>query len=415
MLYKNVRSIYLLAICLCFLGCTGGPSLPNVSETELNMYENGKMLEYEKEKQTLNQNKMINWVQAHNKKEPCKVFVASYDKDYIKKIISKEHKIYWDGECKSGYAYGIGREIEKGLLFDMESMAIYHKSGVEPEYLYLKDNLNDYTLEGDINNNNVLRTAITNIQSDIDINLQYASINSKTLVAYIVEYSPFVDNVIFSKKYPNFSYVFIDYTNNEFNDTLFEAFMANRENKPDGFGFTRYKNGNGIGFEASNGIITRYVQLPESFFKKMDSIFNEIKNNTQNIPNLLPKVTAAKKQYKDKICRSGVQVGFVDNSKYKAICNEEKDMANIITKANYKLDRIGQYKQQLRQQRNEQMLVNARMMEAAAAQRQASAAERQAYAAEEANRSYNTQMRQLNNNFMMYNLMPKVHDVYLHW
>ncbi len=61
-------------------------------------------------KELANFKPQVKWIQPNNKKEDCKIYVGVNPED--DKTTKSGYSLYWDGECKKGYASGLGREIE---------------------------------------------------------------------------------------------------------------------------------------------------------------------------------------------------------------------------------------------------------------------------------------------------------------
>ena len=154
--------------------------------------------------------------------------------------------------------------------------------------------------------------------------------------------------------------------------------------------------------------------MPESYFQNADRIFSEIKNAVFQVQTEQQKASMLRIQYKNKICKDDVKVNFMDNEEYKAICNENKKIAELKIKIDAKLAQLEKLKESKRNEINQQRLIQARETEAAAAQKKANAAVQANYNQSIQNLNNNLQMQQLNNNLMMYNLMPKTHNVYIH-
>lgn len=416
---KILKYGLLVATMYLFNGCVGQPSIPKVEEAEVGTYEKAYIDEYNKIA-SIEKKEYTKWIQAANKKEDCKLFIG-YDPndDRTQKI---DYKIFWDGECRNGYAYGLGREFEKGLLTDIEAIGVYDGTEKEPEYYYQNFKLNNLTEEGNLNDGYVVQTMIKEDGMNFDINFRNIYEDKKSSIVYIIENSPFSDNVVFVKAYPNFAYIITDFTNNEFENRKYQFDVKDiKNNQFNGYGFITPKYGQTIGGEFQNNSLIRYVLLPESYFNNAYKIFSEIKNAAQKVQREQQKASMIKIQYKNKICKDSVKVDFMDNKEYKAICKEDEKIAQLKTKIDAKLAQIEQQKQAKRQQQNEQRLIQAREAEAIAAQRRAAAAEQANNQAawDSVNRSIqnmnnNIQMQQLNNNLMMYNFMPKRYDVYLH-
>jgi hypothetical protein len=190
-------------------------------------YEKTCLAEYERIKQVYKNNIIVKWIQATNKKEPCKIHVGILNQN--DRTNDPEYKIFWDGKCKNGYAYGLGREFEKGILTNMEAIAIYSGKKEEPKYYIQKNNLKNILIEGNINNGYIVKTFIKNEGLNFDISYQYGFLYSKSLLPALIIYSSsFSDNLVFIKGYPNFAYRIINFTNNEFDNRKYQFEMIKK-------------------------------------------------------------------------------------------------------------------------------------------------------------------------------------------
>ncbi len=421
---KILKYGLLVATMYLFNGCVGQPSIPKVEEAEVGTYEKNYMTEYEKiKKQYENYTPTFRWVQPKNKKEECKVYVSIDPTD--DKTIKSYYSLYWDGECKDGYAYGLGREIENTMLSNIQQLGFYSK-GIAQDYCSMFDPLNGYNIDGECSYgdkpNHYVKTMVDEKGGDLKISYEFGVEMSKDAPMMVMRTYPFYDIVEYFKSYPNFSYVIVDLTTNEFDNRKYEFNIEDHKTgKYNGYGFATMKQGFTNAGEMSNGTLVRRVQLPQSYFNNANTIFSEIKKEANIALEAQKKALIIKEKYKNKICKDSVKVDFMDNKEYKAICKEDEKIAQLKTKIDAKLAQIEQQKQAKRQQQNEQRLIQAREAEAIAAQRRAAAAEQANNQAawDSVNRSIqnmnnNIQMQQLNNNLMMYNYMPKRYDVYLH-
>ena len=386
-------------------GCASTPRIPTVDENEAFKYERKYLAEYEQLKNNFSDQSVVKWVQPANKKLPCKVYVGiSKTED---RTLDENYKIYWDGDCKNGYANGLGREFERGTVLNMEALAIYQGKQKEPQYFVQTYHLDNKTQEGDISNRYFVETTINEDNFNFDINYKYGFFGStKNPYHLITTNSPFSDNSVYYKQYPNFAYVLYDMSNNEFEKRRYQFNMLHN-GKANGFVFSTPKAGATASGEATNGAIVRRVILPNSYFTKISQISNEVKEAGQKAINAQKHALKVKKQYMNRICKKSVSVNFINNNEYKKICNESEYYTNLKEKMDVKLAQINKQKQQKREQQNQQKLINAQVSQANAAQRQANAAARSASAAEDANSmqswqnlNNNLQMQQLNNNLM---------------
>ena len=408
----------LVAIMYLFSGCVGQPSIPKVEEAEVGTYEKNYMSEYENiKKQNGNYKPAFKWVQPKNKKEECKVWVGYNPQD--DRTIKSGYAFYWDGDCKDGYADGLGSAFETAQFADRQQIAIYSK-GNPDTYCVNLDPLNGITKEGEClyytdKPSHYVKTMVDEKGGDLKISYEFGVEMSKDAPMMFMRTYPFYDVVEYFKVYPNFSYVISDLTTNEFDNRKYEFNIIDRKTgKYNGYGFATMKQGFTNAGEMSNGTLTRRVQLPQSYFNKANSILEEIKNEANIALEAQRRALVIKEKYKKKICKDSVKVDFMDNNEYKAICKEDEKIAKLKTKIDAKLAQINQEKQAKREQMGQERLIQAREAEAAAAQRRADAAEQANFNQSLKNLNDSLQMQQLNNNLMMYNFMPKRYDVYLH-
>lgn len=398
-----------------FSGCVGQPSIAEIDDNEAFKYINQYETEYQQIKISTQNIKMpVKWIQAANKKESCKLFVGYNPND--DRTLKDGYKIFWDGKCKNGYAYGLGREMERGFLINLDAIALYSGEEKEPEYFIQKDNLAHISMEGDVNNGNYVKTTIKDDGMNFDIWYQYGHFTNKPAdIGLFISSNPFSDQVTYIKAYPNFGYVIGDVSNDEFNQNKYNYNLIDAKSKQaNGFGFSVAKNNIRYSGEKQNGQLIRRIILPQNYLNHMGNVFNEVKNAGQLAIDTQKKALMVKQQYKESICKDSVKVDFIDNKEYKAICNENEQIAMLKEKMDKRLAQIEKEKEVKRGQMNQQRLIQARESEAAAAQRRAEAAETANFNQSLQNINNNLQMQQLNNNLMMNNMMPKKYDVYIH-
>ncbi len=419
------NSILGFIITLLLTACVGQPSIPKISEEEVGKYEKSYMAEYELFKQqNANYQPSFKWIQPKNKKEQCKVYVSINPND--DKTVKSDYSLVWDGECKDGYASGLGREIENTMLLNLQQIG-YYDGGKAVDYCVGFDPINNWEEAGEcsyeINKpNHFVKTTINDKNNNLEISYEFGVALTVNAAGTSIFTSPFFDAVKYIKEYPNYAYLIMDFTKDVFDNRNYEFNIIEvKSRKFNGFGFAIFKNGSKGGGEMNNGSFVRQIELPQSYFKNADNILTEIKKEGDIALEAQRKALIIKEKYKNKICKDSVKVNFMDNEEYKDICNEDKKIAQLKIKIDAKLAQIEQQKQVKRQQQNDQRLIQAREAEAMAAQRRAAAAEEANNQAawDSINQSLqntnnNMQMQQLNNNLMMYNLSPKRHDVYIH-
>lgn len=426
---------------------------------KVEQYEKDYLTEYEEIKQKIPSSKVV-WVQPKNKKEACKVYVGYSDKnpqnDY-------SYKLFWDGECKNGYAYGLGREIEKANLTDRWQIGIYEKGKAKGSYIQ-NDILYGIYSERESNYGGSEHQIIRRVfEKNGDIDVVYytgttGSINEPSLVMIT---SLFEENTsVLRKIYPNFRYEYANFANNP--NSLFDFTFAiyNKENNKNGWAYEKYKNGKiksylfdnkkddsvqeisnllkqctqyGDGsilcpsskkykslnefYNQFNNYSSNEVILPDIFYKKLQNIVNEIESAKNNAISFQNNAQLIKKQYLTKICKKSLKIDFMDNEEYKEPC-ENKYEKELLTKINSKLQKMTEEKiaklekerykqQQAKEEQYRLQLLAIEKQKLAAQQAQAKAAEDGAFSAERAARA---QKRQADQQFID-SVTPKRYNV----
>jgi hypothetical protein len=415
---RVIIKFFIFGILMTIISGCSGKSLPMVEQEELDKYEKSYMAEYQTIKlQNANYQPSFKWVQPKNKKEECKVWVGYTPTN--DRTIKDGYAFYWDGECKNGYADGLGSAFETAQFADRQQISIYSK-GNPDVYCVNLDPLNGLKTEGEClyhtdKPSHYVKTIINEKNGNLEISYEIGKGTSINEPQMIMKTYPFFDVVEYYKAYPNYSYMISDFTKNEFDNRNYEFSVRDHKNgKFNGFSFATLKNGSINAGEIVNGTLTRRVELPQSYFNNTNNILTEIKNEVNIALDAQKKAQIIKEKYKNKICKDTVKVDFMDNNEYKAICKEDEKNAQLRVKIDAKLAQIEQQKQAKRQQQNQQRLIQAREAEAAAAQAQVAAQQQANFNQSLQNFNNNMQMQQLNNNLMMNNMMPKRYDVYVH-
>ena len=432
---------------------------------KIEQYEKGYFQEYEEIKENAPKLEVV-WVQPRNKKEPCKVYVEYSD---INPLKDYSYKLFWDGECKNGYAYGLGREIEKANLTDRWQIGIYDKGQPKGSSIY-NDILHSNYGEGESNYGASSHQIIRRVfEKNGDINVFYETGTSGNLKepALLIVTSPFLDNAkILRKIYPNFRYEYIDFTNNPDSQKEFKFAIFNKENNKNGWSYEKFKNGNIKGYvydnekevsfidqeQQSNNILkqcrrfgdgsilcpgnktyrtlnefnnkfdlnsSNEVVLPSKFYNRLENIIKEINDAANSALSFQNNAQLIKKQYLRKICKESLKIDFMDNDEYKELC-ENKYEKELFAKINAKFQKITEEKiakleeqrfnqQQAKEEQYRQQLLAIERQKLAAQQSQARAAQDTADAANQANfqNSLNNLNQQLQNNSpKFYNVTP---------
>jgi hypothetical protein len=298
---------------------------------------------------------LVKWVQAANKKEACKIYIGYYDpKDDM--TLDPKFKLYWDGECKDGYAYGLGREFAKGNMLDMESLAEYTGGQVKPTYYLDIDKLINKQMIGDVENNKA--AIITVEKKGLDTAYETLLLIEKNGVVYgLSTTSAYETSSLFKQ---------IGATGTAYRHTKYatseDKYTTEVEKKPVGYTIVRYKNG------AVKHVDARTLQevvLPQSYLNAFQRNISEAESAIQEIKPSLQLAENKKAYYKSLICKDSVKVDFMPDSEYKMICTPDEYLTPFMpaikeTRAKYekkKLEYLAaeQQQQQLELQRQAQV------------------------------------------------------------
>lgn len=117
LLLTGLIGIFVLA------GCQSVPrnGWPTLSQSEADAFRQNLIKEFKKNPPESKYKRLF--VQASNKAEPCLIPTSE---DQLK---LKGFRAYWDGECRNGYAYGLGRDIAIAKDFHVEEISIYRENG----------------------------------------------------------------------------------------------------------------------------------------------------------------------------------------------------------------------------------------------------------------------------------------------
>ena len=116
---KLTTKLSIVAAVLLLTACASGPR--KVSMTEAMASEN-QIITAAKSQPAPPQLEKL-YTQPINKTEPCKLPTS---KDQLER---KNFRAYWDGDCKDGYAYGLGRDIALSDTHHVEEITIHNGNG----------------------------------------------------------------------------------------------------------------------------------------------------------------------------------------------------------------------------------------------------------------------------------------------
>lgn len=313
------------------------------------------------------------WIQPSNKSEECRLWFAW-------ESIPKSIAVNWDGGCKDGFAFGLGREfvkfVDEGGVFDKEDFAYYPGGKSKPIYLASFDN---------VKNSFYLYAYGGNLQSGVETLLLKDN--------YKIELQSQARN---NEKIPSNGFSYVSATT-----SINQGFRATAKEVAGSQNATVFRYWDdlynaGAVFEVNDGayLITsmsdgtvrhisiennKDVSLPQSYRAKLADTEQEINGAMNELYSLVDKSKQMVDYYLSEICSEDVKVSFMSNDKYKRPCAENGYFSEFMpavlkSQQDNLAKRKSEYESWLAQQERARQIAYQQQM-AAAANRQANAAE----------------------------------------
>lgn len=279
---------------------------------------------------------LIAWIQPSNKKESCKIFIALHlTSGETPPWDNKDNHYHWDGICKNGYAFGIGREFEQVNGGLRSALADYKEVNKKPIYY----------LDTDYDRNTVrfsaeappYKTSLTyslrqqHAKNQVNINVEFYDFEESK--AYFQNTAAGVDEVHSFMALPNQNKYIIIRSSNPAKSGYVIGTQTAREEKT---GYNILFNDDGINKQLRHlhyTADTRFedVLIPSSYLTHLTAIDNKITEKLIVAGRLLEEAHVVINKYKRRICKGDVKVNFVDNEIYGRICLESGEMSRYST------------------------------------------------------------------------------------
>lgn len=323
------------------------------------------------------------YTQPVNKTEPCKVPTNK------KQLERKNFRAYWDGDCKGGYAYGLGREIALSDTHHLEEVTVYKGNGdsngqpfvvvdyVQNRSIYAVKGVDDGSDSGSIEN-------ITFKNTDFSVEYTVFSTDGKGRSRFFKS-SPFAPTkFIVNRSHGNPDYVLEDFS--EFPDTsLNQAEMAIYAanpitGRPIGFRIVHFRGGaiQHQKLAADGKTAVELVELPQEYIAKVSEAISEAQAAMQKASADASKAQQMEREYLHMACAAGYSIKGVppkDMGIARQICTWREQWKEPFAKAEAK------YKQEMEQKRQDIAQSEQQRAYIVAQQAQAAAAEREAFSA----------------------------------
>jgi len=311
------------------------------------------------------------YTQPVNKSAPCKLATSQGQLD------RNNFRAYWDGECKDGFAYGLGRDIAISDTHHVEEITIYGDNGktpVSPFSPFVRyDFVHQFVAYG-LNDDKgapqyVLQETITNEGGKFHV--EY-SLREYTKNGYDVAiWSPLSNTSIIASDSENVGY---KYTINKINinngtpTSLFET-LTNK-GSPIGFAVAKYANGQVGHFKVNNGEPVELVELPKEYLSMVVKKNQELLEFNSRASNKIEKAKRMEKEYLYRACNGNHGISGLEKKVSNKICtwrDQFKEPFELaLNRFNESLEKMkAEAETQAEEQRIQEQLYQRRMAEAA--------------------------------------------------
>lgn len=324
---RNVYGCALLSLLTILSGCakrnTATPSVAEISNEEALAFENYLLTKSgagPKKEQWIH-------IQPVNKKEPCKLLT---DKEIIE---DNNVNVYWDGQCKNGFAYGLGRDISISDTFHRETITIHDGTGSQeaaPVVGY--DYISNIVVYGVISqdpakpsehNFSVTGQKFTNNTNGFEI--QYSNIYQDRDGSQLISmWNQFDPKRVSIKQNDKIKYIFTDMRNvpSTISDSMiFSVVTVDPVTNSLGDGavaFVDYRNGTARHFRMQSGQVVD-IKLPDSYIAHMMIQYRQVTDAQTLIGNAARRAKEMEDRYRYMACNGKHKIAGLDkdiSSKY---------------------------------------------------------------------------------------------------
>lgn len=263
------------------------------------------------------------YVQPANKTEPCKLPTTRHQ------LERPNFRAYWDGECRNGFALGLGRDIAMSDTHHVEEITIHDGTGGDwsaPRVDYdFVNNMVVYAVGGS------QFPAVTQLAEKMDnsINgfnaLQTLSVIDGQGNGYIIQSAAFNPqrNYLLTQNHGALAFKFSDNSAapvvNPNAATFAIEIIDPKTNTPGGAAIARYGNGAVAHFKRVNGR-PEPVRLPTAYTEHLQAKYQEIATATASASATLQRAQQIEREYLYKACNGKSSVRGLDQTEYTKIC-----------------------------------------------------------------------------------------------
>lgn len=300
--------LFVFSLPLIISGCA---QVPQVSSSEAA----GLIVEALKFTPGPAQQELLEWSQPDNKKEPCLVAIPPDSKS---RRPEDSVKLLWDGECRDGYAFGLGRWFNQGPKGLSSALVRYQGGKVEPElYAYSDYSKRNHNL-GDAKARFGFEVKSRN---PYDVNMFIYS-HKDNGVLYLFN-SDLAGNKVTAKVLPHgYGIKYSEYSDPASKVASEASIVFN--GGPVKYIAVKYRDGTSYDYDVRSN--PKIVTLPENYHGFLRSTFSEIQSEIEKVKAKESVVNKVIDQYKSRVCKGEVKFDGVDSEIYGQVCLPEGEL-----------------------------------------------------------------------------------------
>jgi hypothetical protein len=315
---RPVRTIALIALVSCATAAQAASRPKTISYDEASAYE--RALLAQPASSPTRPQKL--YVQPANKSEPCKL-PSTPDQ-----TSRPNFRAFWDGECKNGFAYGIGRDIAISDTHHVEEITIHDGTGndeAEPraDYDFVNQRVS-YSTGSPFTSGTQLIQEISDSIDGFDVRETYRVVDGSGN-EFFFQSSPFSPDRLYvaTKANGSVGYRFLDRSAAPVTDPTAPVFRVDivdpRTKTTGGVAIAKYANGSVRHFKVSNGQ-AQLTTLPTAYTQHLQSEYTEITTAMSRVTSELQPAQQIEREYLYKTCNGKSGVRGLDVDTYKKIC-----------------------------------------------------------------------------------------------
>lgn len=307
------------------------------------------------------------FIQPVNKKEPCKLPTSQ------EQLARNNFRAYWDGQCKNGYASGLGRDIAISDTHHYEEITIHNGTG---------DNSSSPSALYDYVNNRVIYRVIYNVpgekypaaswlieeisNTDTNFHVSYSfGVTDELGNRLLTQYSPFSPSRLFINDRRNIVYRFADASAMPVIDASTITFSADildpKTMTPGGVAIVRYGTGQ-VRHLKLNGASPEAVALPTEYLNDWNEKYKAIQNALVRARSEIVRAQQMEREYLYMACNGKHTISGLDNETATKICKWrgqfKEQYEKTLAKYTQNMEQLQQKAESARQQRLAQQQID---------------------------------------------------------